>query len=56
MMGTDISYCSPIMGWNAHDGEVIAVEFSMDETQIFSLGTDGKVIDIACKFVLISCR
>ena len=39
----DMSTCSPIMGWNAHDGEVLSVQFGDDETSIFSMGKDNKV-------------
>ncbi len=40
----DTSSCSAIMGWNAHEGEVLSVQFSYDETCVYSLGSDGKVI------------
>jgi len=39
----DMSTCSAIMGWNAHDAEVLSVQFSDDETSIFSMGKDNKV-------------
>ena len=32
-----------LMGWQGHIGEVYAVEFSCDETTVFSAGEDGKV-------------
>mmetsp|Transcript_11114 Transcript_11114/g.15332 ORF Transcript_11114/g.15332 Transcript_11114/m.15332 type:complete len:688 (+) Transcript_11114:52-2115(+) len=40
----DVSFCSAIMGWNAHDGEVISVQFTADETSIISMGSDGKIL------------
>jgi hypothetical protein len=39
----DTGFCSAIMGWNAHNGEILAVQFSEDETAVFSMGIDGKV-------------
>jgi len=39
----DMTNYSAIMGWRGHEGEVSAVRFSHDETNIYSLGTDGKI-------------
>lgn len=33
-----------LMGMHAHEGEVCCVQFSVDETTIYSMGSDGKVI------------
>lgn len=33
-----------IMGWKAHDGAVLCTRFSHDETWIFSLGADNKLL------------
>eukprot|EP00743_Colponemidia_sp_Colp-15_P006657 GILK01007177.1.p1 GENE.GILK01007177.1~~GILK01007177.1.p1 ORF type:complete len:630 (-),score=108.43 GILK01007177.1:19-1908(-) len=41
----DTVSCTPIMGWPAHQGDVLSVRFSSDETTVFSLGTDGKVLE-----------
>jgi len=41
----DTSFRAPVMGWNAHSGtDVLAAEFSYDETAVFSLGSDGKIM------------
>jgi len=32
-----------LMAMHAHDGEVCCVQFSVDETTIYSMGLDGKV-------------
>ena len=29
--------------WHAHIGEVCSIQFSVDETTIYSMGSDGKV-------------
>lgn len=31
------------MEWQAHDCEVLSVQFSFDETSVYSLGADGKL-------------
>ncbi|KAL5021151.1 hypothetical protein ScPMuIL_000306 [Solemya velum] len=33
-----------ISSWQAHDGQVICVQFSSDETSCFSMGSDGKFL------------
>ncbi|KJE96129.1 WD repeat-containing protein 91 [Capsaspora owczarzaki ATCC 30864] len=38
----DMSSQQAIMVWTAHEGEVYSVQFSFDETSVFSLGADGK--------------
>jgi WD40 repeat protein len=40
----ETSSFKPIMGWRAHNGEVAGVQFSYDETAVFTIGTDHKVI------------
>lgn len=35
----------PITGWPAHDSSVSCVKFGSDQASIFSLGTDGKVLE-----------
>lgn len=30
-------------GWLAHEGEICSMQFSADETAVYSMGTDGKV-------------
>lgn len=30
-------------GWLAHEGEICSLQFSADETTVYSMGTDGKV-------------
>jgi hypothetical protein len=39
----DMKTCAAIAGWQAHSHEVAAVQFSADETSIFSVGKDNKV-------------
>ncbi|XP_035673814.1 WD repeat-containing protein 91-like isoform X1 [Branchiostoma floridae] len=34
-----------LMSWQAHSGEVYSVQFSCDETSIFSMGADGKFLE-----------
>ncbi|KAJ7561480.1 hypothetical protein O6H91_03G030300 [Diphasiastrum complanatum] len=42
----DMNGCLPITGWPAHDGcGVSCVRFGHNETSIFSLGSDGKVLE-----------
>lgn len=36
-----------ITGWPAHDSAINSILFGPDETSIFSLGSDGKVIVIS---------
>ena len=33
-----------ISQWDAHDGEVLSLQFSSDENMCYSLGTDEKVL------------
>lgn len=40
----DMSTCSCIFSWQAHSKEVIAVQFSMDETGIISMGSDSTIL------------
>lgn len=35
-----------LIGWQAHEGEVCSIQFSADETTVYSMGTDGKVNNI----------
>jgi hypothetical protein len=39
----ETSSFKPIVGWKAHNGEVAGVQFSYDETALFTIGTDNKV-------------
>lgn len=32
-----------ITGWQAHRGEVMGVQFSTDETSVYSVGSDDKM-------------
>ncbi|KAG0457346.1 hypothetical protein HPP92_022503 [Vanilla planifolia] len=41
----DISAGLQITGWPAHDSAVNSVLFGSDETSIFSLGSDGKILE-----------
>ncbi|CAI9092342.1 OLC1v1027544C1 [Oldenlandia corymbosa var. corymbosa] len=41
----DMSSGLQITGWPAHDSAISSVLFGPDETSIFSLGTDGKVLE-----------
>ncbi|BFI23507.1 WD repeat-containing protein 91 [Marchantia polymorpha subsp. ruderalis] len=42
----DMNGCLPITGWPAHDGcAVSCVRFGHDHSSIFSLGSDGKVLE-----------
>ncbi|KAI8486466.1 WD repeat-containing protein 91 [Branchiostoma belcheri] len=34
-----------LMSWQAHSGEVYSVQFSCDETSIYSMGADGKFLE-----------
>lgn len=34
------------MSWQAHSGEVYSVEFSYDENSVYSIGEDGKVLEL----------
>ncbi|XP_061421287.1 WD repeat-containing protein 91 [Lethenteron reissneri] len=38
----DVQRYDCLMSWRAHQGEVCSVEFSGDETGVFSMGADGK--------------
>jgi WD40 repeat protein len=49
----DMSSCSPIMGWNAHEGEVISIQFSYDETSVFSMGSDNKISEWSIHRILL---
>ncbi|XP_065828385.1 WD repeat-containing protein 91-like isoform X2 [Oscarella lobularis] len=40
----DMTQWDVLMGWQGHIGEVYAVEFSCDETTVFSAGEDGKFL------------
>jgi WD40 repeat protein len=40
----DMSSYTALMGWRAHEGAVLAVRFSADETSFFSLGADAKLL------------
>jgi WD40 repeat protein len=39
----DMAQWDVLMGWQAHIGEVYSVQFSCDETTVYSLGEDGKL-------------
>ena len=39
----DMSTMSSIMEWPAHQSEVVSVQFSFDETSVFSLAADGEL-------------
>ena len=39
----DIRSYDCLMCWRAHTGQVISVQFSVDETSVFSLGRDNQV-------------
>ena len=39
----DMRTCDCLNGWHAHSTDILNVQFSVDETSIFSLGADGKV-------------
>lgn len=39
----DMRQLSCLAQWSAHEGEVLSVQFSSDETSCFSMGCDGKV-------------
>ncbi|XP_078431742.1 uncharacterized protein LOC144703455 isoform X2 [Wolffia australiana] len=41
----DMSANLQITGWPAHDSSVCSVRFGSDETSIFSLGSDGKLLE-----------
>jgi WD40 repeat protein len=43
MILPDMKTCAAIAGWQAHSHEVAAVQFSADETSVFSVGKDNKV-------------
>lgn len=48
-----------ITGWPAHDTAISSILFGPDETSIFSLGSDGKVIiiyPIYQLWLLITCH
>ena len=38
--------CDCLVGWHAHSTDVLDVQFSVDETSLFSLGADGKASQI----------
>ncbi len=38
----DVSQSECLCGWNAHEGEVFNVQFSSDETSVYSMGKDNK--------------
>ncbi len=38
----DVPQGECLCGWNAHDGEVFNVQFSSDETSVYSMGRDKK--------------
>jgi WD40 repeat protein len=40
----DMKTCAAIAGWQAHTHEVVAVQFSADETSIFSVGKDNRIM------------
>lgn len=42
----DMSAGLQITGWPAHDSAISSILFGLDETSIFSLGSDGKASDI----------
>ena len=46
---TDMTSFDCLIGWQAHEGEVCSIQFSADETTAYSMGTDGKVRNIAWK-------
>ncbi len=35
--------CDCLVGWHAHGTDVVDVQFTVDETSLYSLGADGKV-------------
>ena len=39
---SDVAQNESLCGWNAHDGEVFNVQFSSDETSVYSMGRDNK--------------
>ena len=39
----DMRTCDCLIGWHAHSTDILDVQFSTDETSLFSLGADGKV-------------
>jgi len=39
----DMRTCDCLNGWHAHSTDILNVQFSVDETSIFSLGADGKL-------------
>lgn len=41
----DVVQGGAIMGWRAHDGAIISVNFTSDQTGVTSIGCDGKVIE-----------
>jgi hypothetical protein len=47
MKWIETSGFKPIMGWRAHNGEVAGVQFSYDETAVFTIGTDHKVCTLS---------
>ncbi|XP_071828520.1 WD repeat-containing protein 91-like [Apostichopus japonicus] len=46
----DVNSCNCILSWKSHKGPVHAVNFSPDETSVFSMGADGKF----CKWALVN--
>lgn len=56
----DMGTCNCIMSWKAHEGEVYSVQFSFDETSIFSLGSDNQVcvvfLNYIFKFIFVSFK
>ena len=57
---TDMRTCDCLNGWHAHSTDILNVQFSVDETSLFSLGADGKVtlqhhkISFSSMFVVIN--
>eukprot|EP00794_Sanderia_malayensis_P005508 gene5508-6193_t len=39
----DMRTCDCLVGWHAHSTDVVDVQFSVDETSLYSLGADGKL-------------
>eukprot|EP00795_Rhopilema_esculentum_P012522 gene12522-3207_t len=39
----DMRTCDCLVGWHAHSSDVLDVQFSVDETSLYSLGADGKL-------------